>query len=205
MSRKQSEKELGQLIRSLGGDWKKFEDRRSCPHCHQLIYRVDNQPFDGIGTINSISFPIEVKSGKLTFPFADIKPHQRAGLADWMKKHGNSAWLCLQMGNQRVNATQSKAPRKMWLIAWDDWVDFEDLIKTQGLKSLPYSFETSNRVVVRDLRLGAVDLLANHELTWSKKGWVLPPLHSFRYHYLKRTYGVSEDYDPNTDRQLVVT
>lgn len=193
MSRKQSERELGQLIRSLGGDWKKFEDRRNCPHCHQLIYRVENVPFDGIGTLRSISMPVEVKSGKLTFPFADIKKHQRAGLADWMEKHGNSAWLCLQMGTQRVGSKST--PRRMWLIPWTDWIEIEHLVEMAGgLKSLPYSVETSNRKTVKEHHLGAVTLLALYELWWREGKWVLPPLHSFRYHYLKDTM-TKEIYD----------
>lgn len=182
MQRKKSEAEIGQLIRDLGGDWKKFEDRRYCPHCHQLIYRVDNQPFDGLGVINGKAFPIEVKAGDTAFPFSEIMPHQRAGLSDWQARHQSPAWLALQLGT-----TIRAAPllqRRMWLVSWTFWLGVESQIEVNGFKSIALSHRTTNRRVIKELNLTAMDLLHNYELTWVQGGWRMSVNHPFRNYYL---------------------
>ncbi len=183
-ARKKSEKEIGRMVRECGGDWKKFEDRRVCPHCHQLIYRVDNQPFDGIAVLRGRAVPIEIKSAKLSFSFADLKQHQRAGLSEWSHKHGSPVWLALQMGTQRVGAKNT--PRRMWLIFWRSWLDHEAEIENlAGLSSIPYDSNVKGtRKLVREHQLGAVQNLADWELSWGPKGWELPEDHLFRLIYL---------------------
>jgi len=178
-ARKKSEQDIGKMIRAIGGDWKKFEDRRFCPHCRQLIYRVDNQPYDGIGIVKGKAFPIEVKSAKLSFPFADIKEHQREGLGNWVLKHLNLSWLALQMGTHRAGSQHQ--PRRMWLISWGAWLQLELLIKdTTGLVSLPYDANTKGvRLKIREAQLGAVQALKNWELTWTNQGWFPPDNHLF--------------------------
>ncbi|MGH7274215.1 MAG: hypothetical protein ACREIQ_07160, partial [Nitrospiria bacterium] len=174
MQRKVSEAEVGQLIRSLGGDWKKFEDRRYCPHCHQLIYRIDNQPFDGIGVIGGRAFPVEVKAAEKSFAFSEIMDHQRTGLSDWQSRHQSPAWLALQMG---ITIKHKETPRKMWLVRWNDWLEIEGMFRELNVKSMPYSDRTTKLVVLRNLGFNAVFRLADYELYWLNGEWHLPKSH----------------------------
>ncbi len=185
-ARKKSEADIGKLIRGIGGDWKKFEDRRYCPHCRQLIYRVDNQPYDGLGVLRGQTFPIEIKSAKLSFPFADIKEHQRAGLTDWQKKHGATAWFALQMGTGKAGSKDSNLPRRLWLVPWDIWLSYEEWVReTADQVSLPYDWHYGRmRKIITEHEMGAVQVLQDHELMWREGEWVLPDDHLFRLIYL---------------------
>ena len=176
---------MGHLIRNLGGDWKKFEDRRFCPHCRTLIYRVDNKPFDGLGVIQGHAFPVEIKSAKLSFPFADIEEHQREGLDAWTKKHTAPTWLALQMGTGRAGSQDSNLPRRLWLIPWASWKMIERLVNSRtGLVSLPYDCRYGRmRLAVKEHEAAAVQMLETYELLWVKGAWALPEEHVFRSWY----------------------
>ena len=181
-ARKVSEHDFGALIRSLGGDYKKFADARYCPYCKKLLYKVDELPYDGQGVINGFAFPIEVKAADLSFDFADLKPHQRAGLSEWQKRHHRPAWLGLQMGTDPVNG-KGAYPRRLWLIEWDAWLSFEEDVIAQGAKSLPYSPASTNRHAFIDNHLTATEMLKDYELVRIVGGWHLSYAHLFRVHY----------------------
>jgi len=179
--RKLSEADLGSLIRDLGGDWHKFRDRQYCPMCHNLIYKMDNVPFDGEAVINGFSIPIEVKSGQTAFPFGDIKEHQREGLLEWQRKHHRPAWLCLQMGIQP--AGRGELQRRMWLVPMNIWLNVEELLQEADFKSLPYSIVSTNRKIIKEAGLTALDLLGPYELERITGRWAMPENHVFREIY----------------------
>lgn len=182
MKRKKSEADLAKLIHSLGWDWKKFEDQRYCPHCRNILYRVDNRPYDGMAIINGRAAPIEVKMGHTRFPFADLKEHQRAGMKAWEDKHGELTWLFLQLGDHRPNS-KNFGRRRCWLISLNTLGGIENLCNVYGLKSLPLSEHTTRRVKVRESKIYATNLLKNYELPWKKGGWELPHDHPFAVEY----------------------
>ena len=184
MKRKKSEADLAKLIHDLGWDWKKFEDKRTCPKCMHMLYRVDNRPYDGIATIRGGSIPIEVKWAKERYAFSDLKEHQREGMADWQLKHGCMTWLFLQLGDKRVTAKNDPYRRRCWLLPLNAILDIEYTVSVYDLKSLAISKDTTNRKVVKEAKLHADSMLKNYELEWKKGGWVLPPYHLFRQMYL---------------------
>lgn len=178
MKRKKAEADLAKLIHGLGWDWKKFEDQRYCPHCRQILYRVDNRPYDGMAVIHGTSIPIEVKMGHTRFAFSDLKDHQREGMREWQVKHGRQTWLFLQMGDDRPNS-KSKTRRRCWLMTLSTLEGIEDLCSAYGLKSLPLNEHTTKRVKVKKDLVYATNLLHNHELPWIPGGWKLPHEHLF--------------------------
>jgi hypothetical protein len=197
-ARKTSEADFATLFHALGADWKKFEDRRYCPICHNLIFRVDNQPFDGLGVIYGRAFAVEIKAAELAFRFADIEPHQRAGLIEWQHRHIAHAWLGLQMGTAPANA-RSGTPRRLWLIDWDWWMQFEAGIQQMGRLSLPYSTQTTNRIDMRTAGIGAVDSLGTWALEHIKGGWKMPETHPFYQKYIQPN---KELYDNANNQRL---
>lgn len=195
-ARKVSEHDFGVLIRSLGGDYKKFADARYCPFCKKLLYKVDELPYDGQGVINGWAFPIEVKAADLSFDLSDLKGHQRAGLSEWQLRHKRPAWLGLQMGTQPVN-TKGLFPRRLWLIPWTHWLDIEHDIANIGMMSLPYSPDATNRHAFIDNHVTAVELLKDYELKRVLGMWKLPMKHEFRLYYNLST---SEEELPNAEQ-----
>jgi hypothetical protein len=204
--RKRSEKDLGVLIRDLGGDWKKFEDRRYCPHCKQLIYRVDNRPYDGMATIRGLAIPIEIKSGKKSLRFDQLKDHQREGLREWEKKHGNITWIALQMGVSRPISNPENIPLRFWLFPYKKFINMEGLLEEiTEQKSLPYNKDTTRNKRIIEYSLTAYDLLWHWEIIWLDGKWSLPIWHPFRAKYLPDTHiviDVSEKKKLNLEREM---
>ena len=199
--RKKSEADLGTLIRSLGGDWKKFEDKRACPHCHKLLYRVDNRGYDGMATIRGISIPIEVKSGQRSFAFADLKPHQHEALLEWENKHGKQSWIALQVGTGRVNQKKEGLPRKFWLFPHVLFQRMEALLdETVGQKSIPYSLATTRNKLIHKYNLTLVEGYWDYEIIWMDGKWILPTWHVFRLYYLRDTY-INKEYLDDQQRE----
>jgi penicillin-binding protein-related factor A (putative recombinase) len=185
MTRKRSEADFTKLIHDLGWDWKKFEDKRFCPFCKKLQYRVDNMPYDGIATIKGRAIPVEVKSGTTRFGFNELKEHQREGLINWQKKHGAMAWLYLQMGVSRVDSSLGDRLRS-WLMPISHFLQVENLVKgIYKYEGVALSEETTNRRDIIDNKLYATQLFKNYELAWiEKQGWSIPEGHLFRLTYL---------------------
>ena len=180
-TRKQNEPEIGKMLRLQGVEWQKFTDRQYCHVCHNLFWKTDNLPFDGQGTYLGRAIPIEIKQAETSFPFSDIRENQRAGLTAWEKNNDAPAWLAITMGTDRPNSN-SHIKRRSWLIPWSAWVLQENLIREHGLKSMPYSAETTTRKILK--KYNADSLLGAHEVKWIPTyGWFIPESHTFASHY----------------------
>lgn len=188
MTVKQAEADLAKLFYTIGWDWKKFEDKRICPRCKHLLYRVDNRPYDGIAVIYGRTIPIEVKQDKFRFMFSDLKEHQRDGLLEWERKHLSKAWIFLELGTDRTNSKSSKR-RRAWLVPINTLLSIETLCEVYGLKSLPLDKSTTNRKDVLKSKIYATQLLSQWELPWEKGGWTLPKNHMFYKLYIKSEEG----------------
>ncbi|KPK19761.1 MAG: hypothetical protein AMJ70_08545 [Dehalococcoidia bacterium SG8_51_3] len=185
MKRKRAEADLAKFIHDIGWDWKKFEDRRYCPNCRALLYRVDDRPYDGMATVNGIAIPIEVKASKLNFAFSELKKHQEDGMLEWQEKHNRykGCWIFLQMGDQKPNSKQPNR-RRCWLITLNAFLDIRTLCSMMETQTLPYSEETTNRKKLKDLQISATTLLGKWELKWIPGGWSLPREHLFNTYYI---------------------
>jgi hypothetical protein len=180
-TRKQNEPEIGKMLRLQGVEWQKFTDRQYCHVCHNLIWKTDNLPFDGQGTYLGRAIPIEIKQAETSFPFSDIRENQRAGLTAWEKNNDAPAWLAITMGTDRPNSN-SNIKRRSWLVPWSSWVLQENLIREHGLKSMPYSAETTTRKILK--KYSADSLLGEYEVKWiPTHGWSIPRSHGFAAYY----------------------
>ena len=180
-TRKQNEPEIGKMLRLQGVEWQKFTDRQYCQVCHNLIWKTDNLPFDGQGTYLGRAIPVEIKQAETSFPFNDIRENQREGLTKWERVNNAPAWLAITMGTDRPNS-KSTRKRRSWLVPRNVWVLQENLIRANGLKSMPYSAETTTRKILK--QYNADTLLGMHEVKWiSKHGWSIPRSHAFASHY----------------------
>jgi hypothetical protein len=149
--------------------------------CHKLIWKTDNLPFDGQGTYLGRAIPIEIKQAETSFPFSDIRENQRAGLTAWEKNNDAPAWLAITMGTDRPNSN-SNIKRRSWLVPWSTWVLQENLIREHGLKSMPYSAETTTRKILK--KYNADSLLGEYEVKWiPTHGWSIPRSHDFAAYY----------------------
>lgn len=192
--RKRSERDLGTLIRDLGGDWKKFEDKRFCPHCKKMLYRVDNRGYDGIATLKGRAIPIEVKSGKRSLRFADLEDHQREALQAWQDKHGWPAWVAIQVGEGRPNQKIEDIPLKFWLFPYNFFLALELLcLERANQKSIPYSSKTTNNSNMIMLDLTLVEGCDEYEIVWIAGRWTMPTWHLFRLNYINHTYHEREE------------
>ena len=180
-TRKQNEPEIGKMLRLQGVEWQKFTDRQYCQVCHHLTWKTDNLPFDGQGTYLGRAIPIEIKQAGTSFPFKDIRENQREGLTEWESKNCAPAWLAITMGTDRPNSN-SNIKRRSWLVPWSTWVLQENLIREHGLKSMPYSAETTTRKILK--KYNADSLLGEYEVKWiPTHGWSIPRSHGFAAYY----------------------
>lgn len=176
MKRKANEGEVARLFHHYGWDWHKFEDKRICPICHQLQYKAQYLPFDGVAIVAGQQIPIEIKQVNGTsFAFAEIRDNQRSGLQVWSERHRSPAWLFLTVGEERVNAN-AETRRRSWLIPCKEWFALEGQARLDGLESLPMC-RSASRGAYADLSLAEV--FPDHELPWRDSGWQVPEFHPF--------------------------
>lgn len=180
--KKQAEADFAKFVHDLGWDWKKFEDKRQCPKCFHLLYRVDNRPYDGVMTVWGKTIPVEIKQDETRFPFSDLKQHQRDGLLEWEERHDSLSWIYLMLGTDRVNSNSPKR-RQSWLVPTSAFLQAEQLCRVYGLKSMPLDFSTVQRVDVKEAQIYATSIFKNYRLEWQTGGWVLPKAHLLRELY----------------------
>jgi len=101
------------------------------------------------------------------------------------------------MGTQP--AGRGDLQRRMWLVPIKMWLKVEDIRQDAGYKRIPYSSDTTNRKVIVENGLTAVNLLEPYELTRVKGGWAIPDHHIFQDIYFLHDsvykYSREDDYE----------
>jgi hypothetical protein len=177
MERKQAEADFANMIGRMstlyeGALWAhKWADMRACPHCGQLLYKVEDN-VDYTMIVGNIAGLVECKQDEERFRWADegvgIRPGQRAWLNEWQLQRRPS-WLFLEMGDGRA-----PKDRNAWLIWWPVWLMHEGTLELGEKKSLAW------RETRQSGGLNAVSLLADWQLDWvPNQGFVIPGKHQF--------------------------
>lgn len=171
MHKKQSEREFKEFCNRYGIDSYKYPDRRRCPACGKLLWKVNRMPDYEI-THKGIKSLVEVKQGSKRWYFASeetgIRGIQREKLDDHMRRH-NMPWVFLALG-------EGRAPngRGAFLIPWAVWKRTEEMLLSEGQKSIRFEGGRMKTAKV---------ILAEYRLVWKDSGWSLPEGHIF-WNYL---------------------
>jgi hypothetical protein len=170
MQAKQSEAELVQFAKRYKIDSHKYQDKRRCPRCFQLLWKSDKMPDYEI-VYQGWKSLVEVKQGSpkgLRWAFANadqgIRDTQHETLTYWMENH-NVPYLWIALGDGRV-----PDGRGTFLLPYPTWMDIEAKLLDMGQKSITYN---TGRMIP------AVDIMADFELIWLDGAWLLPDDHVF--------------------------
>jgi hypothetical protein len=178
VKKKVSEAEFKDFCKRRGIYWHKFADILQCPVCANTIWQSHRMPDFEITYLGTKTL-VEVKQGSGKYGvwnFADpekgIRDIQREVMDEWEDEQGVMPWLFLVLG-----AGRAPDGRGAFLIPWDHWKQFEDVLLDEGQKSIRFQ---GGRM------LTAVELLKDYRMAWikgtddSSSGWDLPWGHPFQ-------------------------
>jgi hypothetical protein len=119
-----------------------------------------------------------------TFPFASITKEQHVWLDMWVEDgliKGVDQQAYLALGTTHGRAGAKVDARRLWLIPWEQWVDYEaDMLPYR--KTLPLAGYKGQRPgYVREYNMNAVSWFEDFELEWHTGQWHLPET-AFRCH-----------------------
>lgn len=113
-------------------------DYRKSPH-----WETNGGAADSILIISGLCVPIEVKTGKNSFPVGPRKKGWRQDQRDWahtmFDKHGTETHIALFMGTDPTNYSAPKyKPRRLWVIPFREMLRMEAEFVKKGYTTIPY-------------------------------------------------------------------
>lgn len=133
---------------------------------------------------------IEIKNGRDSFPFGNLRDNQR----EWAERYclpspySNPYWIWLSLGGDPPHRNPEKyKPRKTWLLPYDVFLDIEATVKPIQM-SLVYRCAPGMKREIQDRKLDAINLLSGWELTWEGNStWGIPDSHPFNTLFIGTT------------------
>jgi hypothetical protein len=178
MQRKQSEKEMGDMFRSMKANVRKSRDAgyvscptchsaiTFCPHCHKSMLLPKSEHLPDF-VVSTEYIYVECKQGMKSWPVTDFSETQ----IEVMDNAAIPCYLFLLMSNGK---NVRSGGRKAWLVPWKPWRNIQKEILESGFKSIAFE-QNGNRTKSPIVS----EILAAYELTWEKGKWRIPLNHCY--------------------------